>query len=211
VIRLPKDPAGGSVLPGQALRPAVFLDRDGVLNVLSRGDYVKSADELALLPGVGEAVRTLNALNLPVFVISNQQGVAKGLMSQDDLGRVDAALRAALAESGAHLDSSYYCPHGAAEACACRKPQAGLLLQAAHDHDLDLGRSFFVGDTETDAAAARSAGVGRFVLVLSGKFAPSGAVAAAYPADAFPVAPDFVAPDLSAAVRWIAGTIAQVV
>jgi D-glycero-D-manno-heptose 1,7-bisphosphate phosphatase len=189
----------------------VFLDRDGVLNVLSRGDYVKSADELALLPGVGEAVRTLNALNLPVFVISNQQGVAKGLMSQDDLGQVDAALRAALAESGAHLDGSYYCPHGAAEACACRKPQAGLLLQAARDHDLDLARSFFVGDAETDAGAALSAGVGRFVLVLSGKFAPeasTGASAgAAYPADAFPIAPHFVAPDLPAAVRWIAGVM----
>ena len=193
------------------LRPAVFLDRDGVLNVLLRDDYVKRPDELALLPGAREGVRALNALGLPVFVISNQQGVAKGLMSSSDLDAVDAALRAALATEApdsqtARLDGSYYCPHGADAACACRKPKAGLLLQAAREHDLDLARSFFVGDAETDAQAARAAGVGHFVLVLTGKFAGHP------PADLarlFPTPPEFIAPDLPAAARWIAAHVAE--
>lgn len=182
-------------------RPAVFLDRDGVLNVYLPGDYVKSPEELTLLPGAAAAVRALNTLGLPLFVISNQQGVAKGLMSPDDLRRVDDALHAALAAAGGRIERSYYCPHAAAESCACRKPKAGLLLQAAQENGIDLARSFFVGDTETDAQAARAAGVGHFVLVLTGKHA---AGEAARDPRLFPHPPDFVAPDLAAAAAWIA-------
>lgn len=188
-------------------RPAVFLDRDGVLNVLLRGDYVKRPDELALVPGAGAGVQRLNALGLPVFVISNQQGVAKGLMSPADLQGVDAVLRERLVAEmpGARLDASYYCPHGAADECDCRKPRPGLLLRAAREHDLDLARSFFVGDAPTDALAARAAGVGHFILVLSGTFTDPDEAAQS---GRFPVAPDFVAPDLPAAARFIAEAIA---
>ena len=181
-------------------RPAVFLDRDGVLNVYLPEAYVRSPRDLRLLPGAAEGVRRLNAAGLPVFVISNQQGVAKGLMSAEDLGQVDTALHAALAAAGARIERSYYCPHGAAENCACRKPRAGLLLQAAEENGIDLAASFFVGDTETDAQAARAAGVGHFVLALSGKHPE--ATAADDPAR-FPVPPDFVAPDLAVAAEWI--------
>lgn len=181
-------------------RAAVFLDRDGVLNVYLPGDYVKRPDELRLLPGAAAAVRALNEAGLPVFVISNQQGVAKGLMSPDDLDRVDAALHARLAAEGGQIEKSYYCPHGVAEACSCRKPQAGLILQAAEEHRIDIARSFFVGDTETDAQAARAAGVGRFVLALSGKHRDE---AVTHDRARFPTPPDFVAPDLAAAARWI--------
>lgn len=182
-------------------RRAVFLDRDGVLNVYLPGDYVKRPEELVLLGEAAAGVRALNALGLPVFVISNQQGVAKGLMSAADLDRVDAALHAALAAAGARVERSYYCPHGASEACACRKPLPGLLLQAAADHDLDLAGSFFVGDTETDAQASRAAGVGHFVLVLSGKHRGE---EVARDLALFPTPPDFVAPDLPVAAQWIA-------
>jgi D-glycero-D-manno-heptose 1,7-bisphosphate phosphatase len=183
-------------------RPAVFLDRDGVLNEYLPGDYVKRPEEMKVLPGAPDAVRALNRAGLPVFVISNQQGVAKGLMSGDDLARVDALLHEAVAAGGGRIERSYYCPHAADAACACRKPQAGLLLRAADEHGLDLAASFFVGDTDTDAAAARAAGVGRFVLVLTGKH--RGAEVAADRA-LFPVAPDFVAADLGAAAAWITG------
>jgi D-glycero-D-manno-heptose 1,7-bisphosphate phosphatase len=183
------------------LRPAVFLDRDGVLNVYLPGDYVKTPAELRLLPGVAAAVRRLNDAGLPVFVISNQQGVAKGLMSEADLSDVDRALKEGLAaEGGARVEQSYYCPHAASERCECRKPRAGLLLQAARDHGLDLSRSVFVGDTETDAQAARAAGVGAFVLVLTGKHRDP---AAAADTARFPVAPDHVAADLNGAVAWV--------
>lgn len=184
-------------------RPAVFLDRDGVLNVYLPGDYVKTPDELVLIPGVGEAVKQLNDLDLPVYLISNQQGVAKRLMTDDDLAAVNAKLVAGVRDAGGRIEQSYYCTHHKDDACSCRKPGAGMLLCAAEDHNLDLTASVFVGDTETDSQAARAAGVGKFILVLSGKFA--GRPEAASDTTRFPTLPDFVAEDLPEAVRWITG------
>lgn len=185
----------------EELRPAVFLDRDGVLNAYLPEDYVKTPDELRLLPGAGGAVARLNALGLPVYVISNQQGVAKGLMSSDDLARVDVALHEGVRAAGGHIERSYYCTHHKDDACACRKPLPGLLRRAAEENGLDLSASFFVGDTPSDAKAARAAGVRSFVLVLSGQ--TKSAEAASDPA-LFPTPPDHVAADLPAAVLWIA-------
>ena len=177
-----------------AKRPAIFLDRDGVLNVYLPGDYVKSPGELTLLPGAAQAVRAINHTGVPVFIISNQQGVAKGLMTLEDLHHVDEALKINLAESaGAHVEQSYYCPHAKSANCDCRKPQAGMILQAAREHGIALLASVFIGDTETDAQAARAAGVGAFVLVLTGKYKNA--------AD-FPEPVDFVAADLGEAVTW---------
>jgi len=189
-------------------RAAVFLDRDGVLNVYLPGDYVKTPDELTPLPGAPEAVARLNALGYPVFVISNQQGVAKGLMTDGDLLAVDDKLRAAVSDAGGLITRSYYCTHHASAPSTHRKPEPGMILQAAAEYDLDLAASVFVGDTETDAAAARAAGVGTFVLVLSGKFAGRSG-AESDPAH-FPVAPDFVCADLAAAAGWIASRVALV-
>lgn len=174
---------------------AVFLDRDGVLNVYLPGDYVKTPGDLHLLPGVAQAVRAFNDAHLPVFVISNQQGVAKGLMTKADLGKVDDALKRNLAESaGAYVEQSYYCPHAAEAGCDCRKPRAGMIRQAAREHGIDITSSVFIGDTETDAQAARAAGIGAFVLVLSGKYKS---------ASDFPALFDHVAADLSEAAEWV--------
>ncbi|MES2462385.1 MAG: HAD-IIIA family hydrolase [Armatimonadota bacterium] len=179
----------------ERIKSAVFLDRDGVLNVYMPGDYVKSLSDLQVLPGAAEAVRSFNHAQLMVFIISNQQGVAKGLMSEKDLHKIDDALRRNLAESaGGYVDQSYYCPHAADAACECRKPQAGMILQAAREHKIDLATSVFIGDTETDAQAARAAGVGAFVLVLTGKHRD---------AAAFPEPVDHVAPDLAEAAQWV--------
>jgi D-glycero-D-manno-heptose 1,7-bisphosphate phosphatase len=180
-------------------RPAVFLDRDGVLNVYLPGAYVRTPDELQLLPGAADAVRRFNEAGFPVFVISNQQGVAKGLMSAEDLSSVDTRLHDSVRAAGGQIKRSYYCPHASAEACDCRKPKAGLLLRAAAENDLDLAASVFIGDTETDAAAARTAGVGTFILVLTGKHLDA---AVADDAVSFPLPPDFVASDLSTAADW---------
>ena len=176
-------------------RAAVFLDRDGVLNVYLPGDYVKTPGDLRLLPGVAQVVRTFNNAQIPVFIISNQQGVAKGLMTLDDLDRVDDALKINLAESaGAHIEESYYCPHASQAGCDCRKPQSGLLLRAARDWDVNLSDSVFIGDTETDAQAARAAGVGAFVLVLTGKHTD---------AETFQEQADYIANDLRDAAEWV--------
>lgn len=187
-------------------QPAIFLDRDGVLNVYLPGDYVKNVAELALLPGAGEAVAQLNALGLPVFVVSNQQGVAKGVMTSADLSAVDAALHARVGEAGGNIEKSYYCVHHRDEACDCRKPAGGMIRAAGREFDLDLARSVFVGDTETDALAASDAGVGAFVLVLSGKFAGRGAVAR--DTALFPNPPAHVCADLREAAVWIAARFA---
>jgi D-glycero-D-manno-heptose 1,7-bisphosphate phosphatase len=174
---------------------AVFLDRDGVLNVYLPGDYVKSLGDLHLIPGAAEAVRAFNQAQIPVYIISNQQGVAKGLMSETDLHKIDDALRRNIAESaGGYVDQSYYCPHASDAACECRKPQAGMILQAAREHNIDLVASVFIGDTETDAQAARAAGVGAFVLVLTGKHRDPAA---------FPEPVDHVAENLAGAAEWV--------
>lgn len=165
------------------------------------GDYVKTPDELDLLPGAGEAVARLNALGFPVYVISNQQGVAKELMTGADLDAVDAKLHTGVTEAGGNILHSYYCTHHKDANSTHRKPEPGMILEAARDHDLDLFRSVFVGDTETDAQAARAAGVGAFVLVLSGKFA--GRPEVATDPKRFPISPDFVCADLTEAVDWI--------
>ena len=188
-------------------RPAVFLDRDGVLNRYLPGDYVKSVDELDVLPGAARAVGKLCEMGLPVFLISNQQGVAKGVMHQSDLDEIDAALREALRRESGEIVQSYYCVQGASENSPHRKPRPGMILQAAEEHGIDLSRSFFVGDTDTDAQASRAGGVGHFVLVLSGKY--EGNPGAAVDLTLFPIPPDFVARDLSEAVNWIQNSVAS--
>jgi histidinol-phosphate phosphatase family protein len=175
-------------------RPAVFLDRDGVLNY-NRRDYVKSPEELVMLPGSAAAVAKLCAAGWPVFLISNQAGIARGVMSAEDLAAVTRKLEFALAEAGGALAAVYYCRHHPDAGCDCRKPQPGMLLQAAEEHGLDLPGSFFVGDDPRDVRAGAAAGVPT-ILVLSG-------IAAGAGSDAIEPPPLHVARDLAEAVEWI--------
>jgi D-glycero-D-manno-heptose 1,7-bisphosphate phosphatase len=141
------------------LRPAVFLDRDGTLNrPPAPGEYVLAPEGVALLDGAGEAVALLADAGYARVVVSNQRGVARGLLTETDLDAIDARLRELLAEEDASLDASYYCTHGLEEGCSCRKPEPGLLLQAADELGLDLARSWMVGDSDGDIEAGRRAG-----------------------------------------------------
>lgn len=176
---------------------AVFLDRDGVLNPHIPGGYLQSADELVVLPGVARAVRRLNDARLPVILISNQQGVGKGLMTFADLSAIEARMAEALAhEAGAHLDRCYYSTELASENSPRRKPGPGMLLEAARDFGLTLADTVFAGDSPTDIAAGHAAGVGATVLLLSG------GIRAYAPGDFQPV-PDLVFPDLPQFVNWV--------
>ena len=169
---------------------AVFLDRDGVLNPHIPGDYLYSADKLVVLPGVAQAVRRLNDAALPVILISNQQGVGKGLMTMDDLLAIEQRMAGALAqEAGAHLDRCYYSTELARDNSPRRKPGPGMLLEAAQDFGLTLAHTVFAGDSRTDIQAGHAAGVGKTVLLLSG------GIAAYAPGDFLP-APDLVFPGL---------------
>ncbi|HUI05178.1 MAG TPA: HAD family hydrolase [Acidimicrobiales bacterium] len=149
-------PGAGADAPG-VRRPAVFLDRDGVLNEPlvrhGRPFSPRRPDELVVVPGVPDACARLRARGLVLVVVTNQPDVARGLQSAQDVAAINARLRAAIA-----LDAVYVCPHDDADACPCRKPKPGMLLAAAGDLDLDLPRSFMVGDRWSDIEAGRSAG-----------------------------------------------------
>jgi D-glycero-D-manno-heptose 1,7-bisphosphate phosphatase len=192
-----------------APRPAVFIDRDGTLT--EEVGYVNHPSRLRLLPQSGAAVRRLNQAGIAVVVVTNQAGIARGYFSPEVLAAVNATLVSQLKDEGAHLDGVYVCPHHPTEGeapyrlvCDCRKPKPGLLLRAASDLGLDLGRSTLVGDKGSDLVAARAVGV-RAVLVLTGY----GLGEWEYRRSALPVQPDHVADDLRGAADWVIKELAR--
>ena len=153
-------------------RIGVFLDRDGTLN--EEVDYVRIPDQLRMIEGAAAAVRKLNDLHLPTCLISNQSGVARGYLSEEELAQVHSRLESELKREGAWLDAIYYCPHHptAGKApynveCDCRKPNTGMLRQGEKEFGLDLKQSFVVGDSIVDMKAGSSVGANT-VLVLTG-------------------------------------------
>lgn len=146
---------------------AIFLDRDGTLNV-ERADYVKSIAELVLLPGALAALNALSALAVPIILVTNQSVIGRGIVDQATVDAIHAHLRTQVRASGGRIDAIYVCPHHPDAHCHCRKPQPGLLLAAAADFQLDLTRCIFVGDSLTDYAAAQAVGC-QPVLVRTGR------------------------------------------
>jgi histidinol-phosphate phosphatase family protein len=142
-----------------ARRPAIILDRDGVLNVRpARAQYVTRPEEFVWLPGALDALCRLTAAGYRIAVVSNQAGVARGVMTDEDLGRVTQHMVDTARAVGARITATYSCPHGWDDGCHCRKPQPGMLFQAQRDLSLDLTRTMFVGDDERDGQAAHAAG-----------------------------------------------------
>ncbi|MGI4789887.1 MAG: D-glycero-alpha-D-manno-heptose-1,7-bisphosphate 7-phosphatase [Janthinobacterium lividum] len=179
------------------LLEAVFLDRDGVLNPHIPGGYLLSANDVRVMPGVAQAVRHLNDAGLPVILISNQQGVGKGVMSHDDLAAIEARMASLLMqEAGAHLDRCYYSTELAAANSPRRKPQPGMLQEAAADFGLTLANTVFAGDSRTDIEAGHAAGVGKTALLLSGGIET-------YAAGDFEPAPDLVFSTLMELADWL--------
>jgi len=176
---------------------AVFLDRDGVLNEYLPGAYVRNVDELRLIPGVSAAIKRINDAGIPVVVISNQQGVGKGVMSREDLDVVEKEIcRRLNDESGATLDRCYYCTDLSSANSPRRKPAPGMLLEAAKELGIDLADAVMVGDSATDIQAAKAAGVGSALLLLTGSLS-------VYTAGDISPEPDVVFIDLGTAVDWI--------
>lgn len=138
--------------------PALFIDRDGVINVKRPGDYVLNWSQFVFVPGIRAALKELFSLGLPMIIISNQAAVGKGLLSIAVLEEITASLHRSLLADGTALSAAYYCPHKADEDCVCRKPKPGLLFKAAEDFNIDLRRSIFIGDSDIDMQAARAAG-----------------------------------------------------
>ncbi len=141
------------------MKKAVFLDRDGVINQKPpEGEYVTRWEEMQFLPRVPEAIVLLRRAGYDVFVVTNQRGVAKGLLTKDDLESIHQRMCQQLAESGAAITKIYFCPHEKQPACNCRKPSPGMLLTAAQDHEIDLNKSWMIGDSDIDVEAGKNAG-----------------------------------------------------
>src|SRR6187399_1512044 len=151
------------------MRPAVFLDRDGT--IIEESGYLDRLDRLVFFPYSIDAIRGLNRAGFAVVVVTNQAGIARGIVKEPFVGEAHRHIASRVEAGGARIDGFYYCPHypgGSVpeftRACDCRKPAPGMLRQAAADLDLDLARSFVVGDKWTDVQAGVAAGA-RGILV----------------------------------------------
>jgi D-glycero-D-manno-heptose 1,7-bisphosphate phosphatase len=146
---------------------AIFLDRDGVI-CKNRPDHVKSWAEFEFLPGVKYALANLSQLDLPVVVVTNQGLINRGLATAEVVEEIHRRMTAELTAAGARIDRVYTCPHRPDEGCDCRKPQPGMLLQAARELSIDLAGSYLVGDALTDLLAGSRVGCQTY-LVLTGR------------------------------------------
>lgn len=187
-------------------KPALFLDRDGVINEEVNGAH--SGQDIQLIPGAAAAIGAANKAGMPVICVTNQPDIAKGLMDWSDFREVSAEIDRRLAEEGgAYIDDIFACPHhpergwegevpGLKIECDCRKPRDGMLRSAAKFHNIDLGRSWLVGDRYCDVAAGQSAGT-RTILVRTGHDGDDRA--------RFDIQPDLICADLDEAVRVVLG------
>lgn len=145
---------------------AFFLDRDGVL--IHDRNYLSDPAGVELCPHVAAALNLIRSHGFRIFAVSNQSGIARGYFTWEELKRVEQRIDELLALEGARIDQWYYCPHHIkgtvapyAAACKCRKPEPGLLLAAAADHEIDLSQSFMIGDKLSDLKAGKAAGCGK--------------------------------------------------
>lgn len=182
---------------------AVFLDRDGT--VCEEVGHMDHPDRLVVYPWSAEAIRLINGAGMKAIVVTNQSGVARGYFGEEMVTQINEKMQEALEAQGARLDAIYYCPHHADVGqppyrldCHCRKPKPGMLLKAADEFDIDLTRSFVVGDRYVEIKLAKDVGATSvFVLTGYGRGEYESRRAT------WPVQPDHVAENLLDAVTWI--------
>lgn len=154
------------------MKPAIFLDRDGTINIEKK--YLFKSDDFEFESRADEAIAILNKEGYKVIVITNQAGVARGYYQETDVVKLHEWMNEQLAQKKAHIDGFYYCPHHPEHGiekykkdCQCRKPAIGLIEQAIREHNIDISKSYFIGDRETDIYAGMNVGM-RTILVLTG-------------------------------------------
>jgi len=176
------------------MKKAVFLDRDGTIN-FNRG-YISDPTLLEIRPGVGRGIRLLNEHGFLTIVVTNQSGIARGLLSPKMLQRIHVSMANELRRESARIDAIYYCPHHPEDGCRCRKPQPGLLEKAVIDYNIDASRSFMIGDRMLDVLAGHSIGC-KTILV------PEDRELVIEEMQQTHIVPDFVADDFVSGVKWI--------
>lgn len=149
------------------MNKALFLDRDGVINV-DHG-YVYKSETFEFTPGLIALLKQAQASGYKLVVVTNQSGIGRGYYTQADFEKLTRWMLARLLEQGVTIAGVYYCPHDPATPCECRKPAPGMFLQAIKDHKIDPAQSWMIGDKESDIEAALAAGVQNSVLITHGK------------------------------------------
>ena len=150
-------------------RKIVFLDRDGTINKkMSPHEYIRRWEEFEFLPTVLKSFQVLTDAGYEIFIITNQRGIARGLMTEDNLQDIHKKMVAEIEKCGGRVSGIYYCPHGNDDNCFCRKPKPGMLFAAARDHALNLTKSVFIGDSENDRMAGEAAGC-RMIMLNAGE------------------------------------------
>jgi D-glycero-D-manno-heptose 1,7-bisphosphate phosphatase len=172
-----------------ALRPAIFLDRDGVI-IENRDDYCLRWEEVSFLPGALQALAGARSAPHAFVIITNQSAIGRGLLELTTADEINTRLVNAIHASGGRVDGVYMCPHTPEAGCDCRKPRPGLLLQAARELSLDLAQSALIGDARSDVDAGHAAGVGKSLLVRTGRGVEQLALADAAGASGFTVCAD---------------------
>jgi len=144
----------------------LFLDRDGVINKKIDNDYVRNWEQFEFLPNVIDALKILNKLFDKIIIVTNQRGIGRGLMSEDDLNNIHEKMLTVLNKEGIKIDKIYYCPHDyEKEVCNCRKPKIGMALQAKKDFpDIDFNDSVMVGDSISDIEFGKKSGMKSFLI-----------------------------------------------
>jgi D-glycero-D-manno-heptose 1,7-bisphosphate phosphatase len=175
----------------------VFLDRDGVINKDS-AEYIKHPSEFEFIPKSPEAVALLTQNGFQVIVITNQSIIGRNMVTKQILDAVFEKMIAGIEKAGGRITDIFYCPHAPKDRCLCRKPEPGLIFQAQKKYQIDLARSFMVGDSKKDIACARNAGCAKALLVKTG----NGPAAYAELCRSH-MATDYFAEDLYDAARWI--------
>jgi D-glycero-D-manno-heptose 1,7-bisphosphate phosphatase len=149
------------------MQPAIFLDRDGVI-IENRPDYVRSLEEVKFLPGSLAALSRLARSPYRIVIVTNQAGIGRGLLTPETVAEINRRLVQEIESAGGRVDGIYVCPHKPDDGCNCRKPQPGLIFQAASDLSVDLARSVLIGDNLSDIQAGKAAGLGQVALVRTG-------------------------------------------
>ena len=155
------------------MKKAVFLDRDGT--IIEEKHYLRDPEQVVLIPGAATAISLLAEKGYYIVMVSNQSGVARGYFDEEDVIRVNQRVQELLREHGAAIDAMYYCPHHPdgniakyKVDCSCRKPKSGMGIRASQEHDLDLSKSYMIGDKIADVEFARNCGMKNGFLVKTG-------------------------------------------
>lgn len=175
---------------------AVFIDRDGTINIDVH--YLDDPDKFEMYPGVGEGVKRLRDKGFKIIVITNQSGIARGYFTEEQLSDIHEIMKQEFQKFDVTLDGIYYCPHHPDDTCNCRKPNTGLFVKAINEHNIDVKKSYMIGDKILDVSAGRKIGVKTILIPephLKEEFLSK--------KPEWEYNPDYIADDFCDAVEWI--------